>query len=126
MEAPTRLGPSLPCLYQLYKVRHIRSAMRNQFNQDTRLDDLYSSSITNLTTKRKWSAAPEAQEYNPYPRYESEDYKRRFKGAYVPCVGPRGKRLNESVEDAVTGYIGSPECAFFFSLIWRMISAHVC
>jgi len=43
----------------------------------------------------------------------------------VPCIGPRGKRLNESVEDAVSGYIGSPECSST-AIIIVIIVAHLC
>ena len=46
--------------------------------------------------------------YHPYPNYNGLDYRSQHAGKYVPCEGPRGKRLNESYHDAVTAFRGKP------------------
>ena len=47
-----------------------------------------------------------AQWYNPYPDYESSAYKEFHKGNFVSCIGPRGKRLNQSDADWLHAYVG--------------------
>ncbi|TQB69431.1 hypothetical protein MPDQ_001867 [Monascus purpureus] len=47
--------------------------------------------------------------YYPYPDYESDEWKNSHRGSFVACVGPRGKLLNESLDDQVGVYIGIPE-----------------
>ena len=49
-----------------------------------------------------------ARSYSPYPDYNSRDYKDRYEGQYVSCIGPRGLRLNESIDDSVIAYAGIP------------------
>lgn len=46
--------------------------------------------------------------YLPYPKYESLEYKREWVGDHVNCMGPRGKRLNESTEDIVKAFTSLP------------------
>ncbi|KAI4145168.1 MAG: hypothetical protein LQ340_006376 [Diploschistes diacapsis] len=46
------------------------------------------------------------QKYNPYPDYESLNYKSQFRGSFVSCRGVKGRRLNESDEDALFGLVG--------------------
>nr|OQO26596.1 hypothetical protein B0A51_08277 [Rachicladosporium sp. CCFEE 5018] len=46
--------------------------------------------------------------YHPYPEYDSEAYKNEWQGDYVHCVGPRGKRLNESADDIVKAFTALP------------------
>ncbi|GAM36080.1 hypothetical protein TCE0_018r04888 [Talaromyces pinophilus] len=53
--------------------------------------------------------AKSAKIYRPYPEYNSEEWKRTHRGAFVPCVGPRGKPLDESLDDSVSVYVGVPE-----------------
>ncbi|KAF2402956.1 hypothetical protein EJ06DRAFT_541772 [Trichodelitschia bisporula] len=45
---------------------------------------------------------------SPYPDYRSEQWKRRWKGDFVPCEGPRGIELTDSIEDSVRVYPGVP------------------
>ena len=74
-----------------------------------RLTEQFASSVTNLTKTTWLPGKVTAQIYNPYPDYHSEDYQRDRWGVYVPCMGPRGLRLNESLEDTVSAYRGRPK-----------------
>ena len=47
--------------------------------------------------------------YQPYPDYGSLDYKAQHPGNFVSCRGPRGKRLNQSYDAAVTAFTGRPK-----------------
>ncbi|KAF2269462.1 hypothetical protein CC78DRAFT_575024 [Lojkania enalia] len=47
--------------------------------------------------------------YKPFADYNSAAWKKEWKGRYVPCMGPRGVRLNESSDDLVKVYHGLPE-----------------
>ncbi|KAH8702378.1 hypothetical protein BGW36DRAFT_289844 [Talaromyces proteolyticus] len=47
--------------------------------------------------------------YRPYPKYNTDEWKRTHRGAFVPCVGPRGSKLDESLDDSVSVYVGAPE-----------------
>ncbi|KAI4156759.1 MAG: hypothetical protein LQ340_000016 [Diploschistes diacapsis] len=68
----------------------------------------YASSIHNLTSQSSGSSRVKLT-YHPYPDYDSLDYKSNFAGNYVPCRGPRGRRLNQSYNDAVTAFSGWPK-----------------
>ncbi|KAF2140212.1 uncharacterized protein K452DRAFT_299594 [Aplosporella prunicola CBS 121167] len=46
----------------------------------------------------------EPKPYLPYPDYNSAEYQKEWNGEYVACTGPRGKSLNESVQDLVLAY----------------------
>lgn len=46
--------------------------------------------------------------YKPYVDYNSPAWKQRWRGAYEPCLGPRGVRLNESTDDEIQVYRGVP------------------
>ena len=46
--------------------------------------------------------------YLPYPSYNSPEWKGQWKGEYNACEGPRGKNLNESMEDMVKAYRSMP------------------
>ena len=109
MDATAQLGSGISCLYQFHTVTLFASQKSSCSNLSISLEDRFSASIKTLTTTRSNTLPPVAQEYHPYPRYDSEDYKRTFRGDFVPCLGPRGIRLNESVDDAVYGFIGSPD-----------------
>ncbi|KAF2721080.1 hypothetical protein K431DRAFT_285127 [Polychaeton citri CBS 116435] len=50
----------------------------------------------------------EAVAYNPYPRYSGEEYKKEWKGAFMPCEGPRGKNLDDSKDDVLKAYPAIP------------------
>lgn len=50
----------------------------------------------------------ELEQYMPYPKYNSAEYKKDWLGEYVACVGARGKRLNESSEDIVQAFSALP------------------
>ena len=108
MEATAQLGSSLSNLHQLHTVTLLVSHKSSHSDLSISLEDRFSPSIKTLTTTKSNSLAPMAQKYHPYPPYDSEDYKRKSLGEFISCLGPRGTRLNESVDDAVTGFIGSP------------------
>ena len=56
----------------------------------------------------KAAAAGAPQVYKPFPAYNSPQWQKKWKGEYVPCYGPRGFRLNESVDDEIRVYPGIP------------------
>lgn len=47
--------------------------------------------------------------YLPYPDYNTAAWKEEWQGEYMPCVGARGKLLNESREDWVMAYSELPD-----------------
>jgi hypothetical protein len=47
--------------------------------------------------------------YLPYPDYNSDAWRKEWKGDYVPCKGARGKPLNESPDDLVKAYPVTPD-----------------
>ncbi|KAH1271575.1 hypothetical protein KXV81_006441 [Aspergillus fumigatus] len=46
--------------------------------------------------------------YRPYPDYGSQEWQSTHRSPFVPCEGPRGKLLNESLDDQVGVYVGIP------------------
>lgn len=60
--------------------------------------------------------AKSAKIYRPYPDYESQEWKRTHRGSFVPCIGPRGKKLTESLDDNVGVYVGIPEGKLIYLL----------
>ncbi|TKX26805.1 hypothetical protein C1H76_0959 [Elsinoe australis] len=42
--------------------------------------------------------------YLPYPNYNTPEWKAQWRGDWAPCEGPRGKLLDESIEDIVMAY----------------------
>ncbi|KAF1962464.1 hypothetical protein CC80DRAFT_161405 [Byssothecium circinans] len=46
--------------------------------------------------------------YKPFPKYNSEEWKKKWKGEFVACEGPRGINLNVSTDDEVQVYKGLP------------------
>ena len=75
----------------------------------SRIEEQYASGTNNLKTSYAWPSQSSAKVYSPYPDYDSREYNERYEGAYVSCVGPRGRRLNSSLEDMVFGYVGLPK-----------------
>ncbi|OOG00333.1 hypothetical protein ASPCADRAFT_392504 [Aspergillus carbonarius ITEM 5010] len=47
--------------------------------------------------------------YRPYPEYSSKERGQSHLVPFNPCEGPRGKLLNESLEDQVGAYVGIPQ-----------------
>ncbi|PYI04603.1 hypothetical protein BO78DRAFT_462447 [Aspergillus sclerotiicarbonarius CBS 121057] len=47
--------------------------------------------------------------YRPYPDYNGQRWKETHSVPFVPCEGPRGRLLNESLDDQVGVYVGVPE-----------------
>ena len=76
------------------------------------LEEKTAGSINNLTSDNNLYSGSSPQIYDPYPDYNDESYKQTYAGNYVPCVGPRGLRLDESKEDEVLAYVGSPKGLF--------------
>ena len=76
------------------------------------LEEKIAGSINNLTSDDNLYRGSGPQIYDPYPDYNDESYKHTYAGNYVPCVGPRGLRLDESSEDEVLAYVGSPKGLF--------------
>lgn len=55
------------------------------------------------------AVAPTPTPYLPYPNFNSDRWKSQWKGDYAPCVGPRGKPLNESLEDMIHAWPSVPD-----------------
>lgn len=53
-------------------------------------------------------AASEPYAYRPLPEYNSAGWRKKWRGEYVPCLGPRSVPLNESTDDEVQVYRGVP------------------
>ncbi|KAK5133930.1 hypothetical protein LTR08_007159 [Meristemomyces frigidus] len=64
--------------------------------------------VKNGIRKLKEEADVVPEPYMPYPEYNTPDWKKQWRGAYVPCKGARGKLLNESDEDIVKAYPALP------------------
>jgi hypothetical protein len=48
--------------------------------------------------------------FDPYPDYNSNEWRKEFTGNYIACQGPRGNTLNRwNPEDVMTVYPGVPE-----------------
>lgn len=47
--------------------------------------------------------------YKPFPEYNNPEWRKRWKGEYSACIGPRGVALNESTDDEVRVYQEIPE-----------------
>jgi hypothetical protein len=76
------------------------------------------------TSIQQSEIAKSSKIYRPYPRYNSDEWKRTHRGAFVPCVGPRGKKLDQSLDDSVSVYLGAPKgmlIYLFFKSIHRLI-----
>ncbi|EAW12963.1 DUF3405 domain-containing protein [Aspergillus clavatus NRRL 1] len=46
--------------------------------------------------------------YRPYPDYNNRQWQDTHRSFFVPCQGPRGKLLNDSLDDQVGAYVGIP------------------
>ena len=42
--------------------------------------------------------------YNPYPEYNSRQWKDIWRGTHMPCMGPRGTFVNDNPDDMIMGY----------------------
>ena len=68
--------------------------------------------------------------YNPYPDYNSQRWRQRWKGSHTPCLGPRGVDVNGNPADMLKGYKqeaahGSPE-PIFGSYLETSLDARFC
>ena len=71
-------------------------------------NDFYvSNGIKKLAEQEPSAAAPTP--YLPYPDYNSQQWKKEWRGEHVPCEGARGKLLSESKEDIVLAYPALPK-----------------
>jgi hypothetical protein len=68
------------------------------------------------TSIQQSEIAKSSKIYRPYPRYNSDEWKRTHRGAFVPCVGPRGKKLDQSLDDSVSVYLGAPKGMLIYFL----------
>lgn len=48
--------------------------------------------------------------YNPYPDYNTRDWKRRWRGAHKACMGPRGVNVNGNPDDMLVATPVEPVC----------------
>lgn len=66
---------------------------------------MYDNGVEQLSETAKSSLLP----YLPYPKYNSLEWREKWKGEYVACKGARGVPLNISKEDQVMAYRGLPK-----------------
>lgn len=110
MGATAELGSRVSCIHQLHEVQPCpKNVCFTDFNTCYSIEGGYHSSARNLTRPSAWLGSSSERVYNPYPDYENEEYKRNYVGTFVPCMGPRGVRLNESTDDEVYAYPGYPK-----------------
>lgn len=55
------------------------------------------------------TATPTPTPYLPYPQLNDPEWNAKYHGDYVPCIGPRGKPMNESLEDIMHAWPGVPD-----------------
>ncbi|KAH9882342.1 hypothetical protein J1614_000578 [Plenodomus biglobosus] len=76
----------------------------NRWEQFPMDDRIYEASHSTLNT----SIASDPVAYKPFPKYNTPDWRKRWRGEYQPCLGPRGVPLNESTDDETQVYRGVP------------------
>lgn len=54
--------------------------------------------------------------YNPYPDYKNRGWKRRWRGAHKPCMGPRGVNVNGNPDDMLVATSVEPMCKYYGAL----------
>lgn len=74
---------------------------------DQRNDKFYLGGTRSLTTSRNGSPPPPVL-YNPYPDYNSPEWRKQWKGTFYACEGPRGITLDfNSPNDMISVYRGN-------------------
>lgn len=107
MGATRGLGSGECCLLRVSKVIPLPHRVRIANLIACSLEQQFASGANNLQPSEGYnSALPEP--YEPYPDFRSTEYLRKHSGNYVPCMGPRGLRLNESPQDNVLAHTGFP------------------
>ena len=73
-------------------------------------NDYYiNNGVHHLASRTSFTAAPTPTPYLPYPQFNSPQWKTQWKGEYVPCIGPRGKPMNESLDDMIHAWPSTPD-----------------
>ncbi|OCL15298.1 hypothetical protein AOQ84DRAFT_279185, partial [Glonium stellatum] len=72
-----------------------------EFKMDHRI---YDNGVEQLNETAKSLLLP----YLPYPKYNSPEWREKWKGKYVACKGARGVPLTDSKEDQIMAYRGLP------------------
>lgn len=54
--------------------------------------------------------------YNPYPDYDTREWKRRWRGAHKACMGPRGVNVNGNPDDMLVATSVEPTCKCYGAL----------
>lgn len=71
---------------------------------DKRNEKFYTGGTKSLTSGQ----SPRQVVYDPYPNYNSEEWRRKWRGDFAACEGPRGAALDRnSSDDMVSVYPGS-------------------
>ncbi|KAL4895304.1 hypothetical protein BDV59DRAFT_211635 [Aspergillus ambiguus] len=78
-------------------------------SHDVRNEKFYLGGTLSLTTQGEpFGPFPSPIVYDPYPAYNSKEWKRKWKGHFYPCRGPRGTYLDRTIpEDMVSAYLGT-------------------
>ncbi|KAE8153148.1 hypothetical protein BDV25DRAFT_127477 [Aspergillus avenaceus] len=76
---------------------------------DVRNEQFYRGGTRSLTAPSISSASqPESVIYDPYPAYNSREWRKQWKGNFQPCTGPRGTDLDRtSRDDMISVYRGT-------------------
>ena len=101
LSPPIFLSPFLTPFSQFVKYRSTLSRLKPRESRSPHIiiDPRYKNHDSPQTPKI----------YVPYPDYEGDEWRRTHRGTFRACLGPRGKYLNESLDDQVGVYEGVPQ-----------------
>ena len=54
--------------------------------------------------------------YNPYPDYNTREWKKQWRGAHKACMGPRGVNVNGNTDDMLVATSVEPVCKCYDAL----------
>lgn len=64
--------------------------------------------------------------YDPYPDYNSKEWKKRWHGAHFSCKGPRGVDVNGNADDTMGAYkLPSGGMTFILSTLDHMLTIYL-
>ncbi|KAA8647195.1 DUF3405 domain-containing protein [Aspergillus tanneri] len=76
--------------------------------RDVRNDRFYHGGLLTLTSNANQLVYPKPMIYDPYPDYNSDEWRGTWKGQFHPCEGPRGTNLDRrNPEDMMSVYPGN-------------------
>ncbi|OQE13532.1 hypothetical protein PENFLA_c046G05942 [Penicillium flavigenum] len=77
--------------------------------RDVREDNFYRGGTLTLARGSDYPDPARPVVYDPYPDYNSDQWRKEFLGSFLACDGPRGRPLSRSnIQDMVSVYPGIP------------------